>query len=308
MKQIDCTHLLHEVMIMTFTQLQVFAKVVDTRSFTKTGELLNMTQSAVSHAVASLEAELGVQMLIRDRKDGIMVSEFGNRVLEPVRDILGRMAQIEQEASAAKGLETGIIRIGSFPSAAARLLPKMIAAFKSLHPKIEVVFFEGTDREVLDWLDARIIDVGFVAQKGWDSQTIPLTRDQMVVVMPQGHPLRDAPTIAVPALMDSPFIMSHGGCEPLIREIFSRNSLVPNIRFEVADTTTILNMVKEGLGITVVPQLSLPDFPLGIEIRELNPPFWRHVGLRYLFEKETPRIVKAFVDTAQLLFRSEPIF
>ncbi len=72
---------------MTFTQLQVFAKVVDTRSFTKTGDLLNMTQSAVSHAVTSLEAELGVQMLIRDRKNGIMVSEFGNRVLEPVRDI-----------------------------------------------------------------------------------------------------------------------------------------------------------------------------------------------------------------------------
>ncbi len=286
---------------MTFSQLQAFVTVVETRSFTKSGERLTMTQSAVSHAVAVLESELGVQLIVRDRKHGVMPSGFGQRVLEPAPDILGRVAQIEQEAAAEQGLEAGVVRIGSFPSAAARLLPKMIAAWESLHPKITLVLFEGSDHEVLEWLQSRVIDAAFVAQAEGDSHMIPLTRDKMVAVMPQGHALGKGSAVSVPRLADSPFIMSRGGCEPLIREIFHRAGVGPRIRFEVQDMATILNMVKEGVGITVVPELALPDVLTGIEIRDLNPPFWRQVGLRSLFESDMPRAVRMFLDSGKFL-------
>ncbi len=123
---------------MTFTQLEIFSKVVEMGNFTKAAEALNMTQSAVSHAIAGLETELGVVLLIRDRKLGIIVSNFGGRVLEPIRGILNRVAYIEQEAAAEKGIESGTIRVGSFPSAAARLLPKIIGTFEKLHPNIHI--------------------------------------------------------------------------------------------------------------------------------------------------------------------------
>ena len=290
---------------MTFAQLQVFAKVVETGSFTKAGEALNMTQSAVSHAVAGLESELGVSLIVRDRKPGVILSDFGRRVLGSVRDILSRMAQIEQEAAAEKGLEAGVIRIGSFPSAAARLLPKMIATFKSLHPDIEIVLFEGTDQEIVEWLDSRVIDVGFVAEASLGSRTIPLTKDKMVVVMPKGHPYGAAPAIPVTQLVDSPFIMSQGGCEPLIREIFDRSGLSPAVRFEVRDMSTILNMVKEGLGVTVVPELALPDTLQGLEFRDLDPPFWRHLGLCCRFGEEATLAVRTFIGMGQSLFHDD---
>ncbi len=95
----------------------VFSKVVEMGSFTRAAEVLHMSQSAVSHAVAGLEIEFGVPLLIRDRKHGIVVTDLGRRVLEPMRVILNRVAQIEQEAADAQGLEAGTTRIGSFPSA-----------------------------------------------------------------------------------------------------------------------------------------------------------------------------------------------
>ena len=102
---------------MTWTQLAVFSKVVEVGSFTRAGKALHMSQSAVRHAIAVLEAELGVPLLIRERKQGIVVSDFGQRILEPVRVILNRVAQIEQEAAAAaQGLEARTLRVGSFPS------------------------------------------------------------------------------------------------------------------------------------------------------------------------------------------------
>lgn len=292
---------------MTFAQLQAFVKVVETGSFTKAGEVLNMTQSAVSHAIAGLESELGVSLMVRDRKFGVILSDFGKRVLGSARDILDRMAQIEQEAAAEKGIEAGVIRIGSFPSAASRLLPKIIATFKVLHPEIEIVLFEGTDHEISEWLDSRVIDIGFVAEASWGGGTIPLARDKMRVVMPQGHPLGDAVEISVAGLMDYPFILSQGGCEPLIREIFGRFSPFPAIRFEVKDMGTILNMVKEGLGISIVPELALPDTLKGIEVRDLDPPFWRHLGLRRRLDGEGTPAVRAFIGTGQSLFKPESV-
>ncbi|AIQ12261.1 LysR family transcriptional regulator [Paenibacillus durus] len=290
---------------MTFSQLQVFAKVVETGSFTKAGEALNMTQSAVSHAIAGIESELGVSLIIRDRKQGIMLSDFGRRVLKSVREILNHMTQIEHAAMAEKGLEAGTIRIGSFPSAAARLLPKIIARFKQQYPRVEIVLFDGDDKEVSDWLYDRVIDVGFVAQLNRNDNFIPLTKDKMVLVLPKNHPFGDFPSISVEKFSDLPFIMSKGGCEPFIREIFAHAGLSPSVQFEVRDTSTILSMVQEGLGITIVPELALPDSLPNIEVIDLKPTYWRHLGLHCPYLDEALPAVRTFILVGQSLFHAE---
>lgn len=115
---------------MTITQLQVLIKTVDLGSFTKAARVLNMTQPAVSHAISSIESELGVTILIRDKRKGLLVTDVGNRILVHIREILNGVAKIEQEVAMEKGHEVGTIRIGSFPSASAHFLPKMINLFK----------------------------------------------------------------------------------------------------------------------------------------------------------------------------------
>ncbi|AJY75330.1 LysR family transcriptional regulator [Paenibacillus beijingensis] len=289
---------------MTFSQLQVFTKVVETGSFTKAGEALRMTQSAVSHAIANMESELGVPLIIRDKKQGIILSDFGKHILKLAGEILNRIDQIEQAAASEKGLDVGTIRIGSFPSATARLLPKIISKFKQQYPRIEVVLFDGDDHEVSEWLNNRVIDVGFVAQLGRNDKMIPLTKDKMVAVIPKGYQFGDAQAIPVWKLSDSPFIMSKGGCEPFIREIFAHAGLSPSVQFEARDTNTMLNMVQEGLGITIVPELALPDKLPDIEVRDLDPTFWRYLGLYCPHVDEVTPAIQKFISMGQSLFQA----
>ena len=101
-------------------------KTVELGSFTKAARVLNMTRPAVSHAISSIESELGVTILIRDKRKGLLVTDVGNRILVHIREILNGVEKIEQEVAMEKGHEVGTIRIGSFPSASAHFLPKMI--------------------------------------------------------------------------------------------------------------------------------------------------------------------------------------
>lgn len=136
---------------MSFVRFDIIAKVVELGSFTAAAEALNMTQSAVSHAVASLETEWDVSLFIRDRKKGIMLTDIGQTLLPHIREVLNRVEKIRQEIALTKNIETGLIRIGTFASASACLLPKLLVSYQKKHPKIEFKFYEGTYEEILEW-------------------------------------------------------------------------------------------------------------------------------------------------------------
>ena len=115
---------------MTFTQLEIFAKVAELGGFTAAAEQLGISQSAVSHALRLLEKEWGVILLSR-RQSSIEVTEAGRNLLIRVRELLGVSEAIRQEAAAMRGLSRGVLRIGSFgPSSSLWLLPKILGQFQ----------------------------------------------------------------------------------------------------------------------------------------------------------------------------------
>lgn len=217
-----------------------------------------MTQSAVSHAVASLETEWGVSLFIRDRKKGIMLTDIGQTLLPHIREVLNRMEKIQQEIALTKNIETGLIRIGTFASASACLLPKSLVSYQKKHPKIEFKFYEGTYEEILEWLDSGIIDVGFVVKGHADEAfDLPLIKDEMVVAYHPHHRFHQRPIVDITDLADEPFIMPTGMYQSHVEDIFSEAQLKLTTLFEVHDCTTIARMVGEGLGVTIGPELFL---------------------------------------------------
>ena len=98
-----------------------------------------------------------------------------------ILEILNGVEKIEQEVAMEKGHEVGTIRIGSFPSASAHFLPKMINLFKEKYPKLEVVLCEGTIKEVEDWLVSRVIDIGIVILPNKDMEIVPLTKGKWLL-------------------------------------------------------------------------------------------------------------------------------
>lgn len=288
--------------VMTITQLQVFIKVVELGSFTKAARVLNMTQPAVSHAISSVESELGVTLIIRDKRKGLILTDVGNRILVHFREILNGVEKVEQEVAMEKGHEVGTIRIGSFPSASAYFLPRMINIFREKYPNLELVLHEGTLKEVEEWLLSRVIDVGIVILPNKEMEIVPLTRGKMVVVLHNDHPLCEKEAITINDLEGEPIILFKGGYEPPIIDMFKQAGVPLRVEYAVSTVTTSLNMIQEGLGLAILAELSLTNLPPNVKTKELAPQVWREIALAVPSLRESSLAVQLFIEEFQGLF------
>lgn len=292
----------------TLQQLRVLVAVTEAGSFTRAAETLRMTQPGVSHTIARLERELGVSLIERDR-GGVRPTEVGERVLVHAREALGLVERVGHEATGSKELRAGRLKIGGFPSATSRILPVLMGNFNDRYPGVEIVLIEGTDQEVLDYIRSREVEVGFVTLPAGELDTVPVGEDEMLAVLPEAHPLASADAVSLKELAAEPFVMSKGGCEPLISSAFRSAGRKPDIRFEVRDMSTILAMVGEGLGVTVVPELALPPQPESLTIFRtvpLDPPVRRHLALAIRSLEAASPAAAAFIQLAGELSRDRP--
>ncbi|WFE13631.1 LysR family transcriptional regulator [Bacillus atrophaeus] len=289
---------------MTITQLQVFVKTAETGSFTKAGQALNMTQPAVSHAISAIEAELGVKLIIRDRRNGLMLTDTGKNILVHIREVLKGIEKVEQVAAAEKGLELGTIHIGTFPSASAHFMPKLISVFKQKYPKLELILHEGTVDEVREWLQSRIIDAGILLFPARDMEYIPLKKDKMVVVLRDDHPLCSRSSITLNDLDQEPMVVCYGGYESPFIELFKQAGSTLNTAYTVYNVNTSINMIREGLGLAIISELSMSGMPLPEHVvtRDLDPQVFREIQLAVPSLKEASLAAQLFIQTAQELF------
>ncbi|MFI6788835.1 LysR family transcriptional regulator [Nonomuraea sp. NPDC050383] len=261
---------------MTFTQLRILQAVARTGNMTRAAEELATTQSAVSHALRALESELGVALLVRGNQ-GVSLTAAGRAVCRRATLILTQAEALEQEVAAIRGQERGSLRVGVIPSANARLLPPILRRFAEAHPRVRLTVMEGSDNEVLEWLETGAADIATVSAAvdeaplpAW-SVARPLAADRMLAVLPSGHELSVRHSLPVAELARHPFIMSTGGCEPLITAIARAAGASLKCHYRVRDTNSILAMVAEGLGLSIVPELSLPAHHAGVHAIPLEP-------------------------------------
>lgn len=140
----------------------------------------------------------------------------------------------------------------------------MIAEFGRRFPDVRVVLLEGSDTEVGEWLDDRVIDIGMVAHlidptSPGEAVTggVLLAQDRMVAVLDCDHPLAGERGVSLCDLSDDPFLISDGGCEPLLRQMYDVAGIEMSPARRVRDMATLLALVRERLGVTVVPELAL---------------------------------------------------
>lgn len=292
---------------MTFTQLEIFALLAELRGFTLAATRLGISQSAVSHALKALEQEMGVELIHRHQA-GVELTDIGAQLLLRAQEILGLSETMRQEAADARGMKRGTLRIGSFgPSASMRLLPDILEHYRRTYPAIEVRIDEGTDEEVIRWIQERRVDVGFVVLPEDKLDTLALCEDQMVALLPANHPLADAPHVSLKALCDGPFIMTEAGSGPLLQRLFCAQKLVPNVIHRSAQLISTLAMVEMGYGVSILAEQALPErgslHTSSYIKKPLNPPVTRSVGLAVLDERQASPATKAFFKIAQDLQR-----
>jgi DNA-binding transcriptional LysR family regulator len=269
----------------TFAQLRALHAVALTGSVTRAAEQLLMTQPAVSHAIRGLERELGVSLLVR-RADGVALTSVGAAVAERASIILTQLEGLRADAAAAAEQHATTLRIGVLPSANARLMPALLREFGAAHPDVRVRVLEGSDPEVLDWLRTGAVDVAVVAEPFDDLLAVPLAVDDLLAVLPIDHALAAQEAVAIADLAREPFIMPAGGCEPIISGLARAAGVRLRRHYEVRDTASITAMVRERLGVTVMPELSIPDDRSGLRVLPLEPPAQRRLSLAVLHDAE----------------------
>jgi DNA-binding transcriptional LysR family regulator len=282
---------------MTLFQLEVFLMVVETGSFTKAGEKIGLSQSAVSQAVAALEAALNTKLLNRHR-GGVSLTKIGERITSLIKDLIMIKTMIINEAAGITGLETGTIRIGSISSMTAKLLPGMISSFKKKFPGIDVILFEGSYEEINNWIKLSIIDIGVVTEEVHEFDFIPLLQDKMVVFVPENHILSNQSNISLMDIASEPFIMPKE-CNDVLRSIFKEQGVSPNIQFEVRDIATIIAMVQEGVGNTILPEMAIPSTLSKISASYLSPQVYQNLGLEVRSTDYVSPVLTAFIHETQ---------
>ncbi|WP_150285507.1 LysR family transcriptional regulator [Rummeliibacillus sp. TYF-LIM-RU47] len=285
---------------MNLFQIEIFIKVVDIGNFTKAGELLGMTQSGISHNISSLESELGIILLNRGR-NGISLTDSGERIIRNMRNILTEAESIKQETASILGIKKGKIRIGSFSSFSSKMIPTIMSSFRKEFKGIEIEFYEGSYEQILRWVEDGKVDIGFTSLNrstvGLDC--IPLIKDRFVLIIPNYHRLREYEQVKVEEIGEEDFIMPRSGCEISIQAYLKEQGVSPQVQLSAVDNQTIIAMVREGLGLTIIPELALANDSIDLMIKPLVPEPSREIVLITKPHKTLPPVVRAFINTVQ---------
>ncbi|MDN4602587.1 LysR family transcriptional regulator [Paenibacillus sp. F6_3S_P_1C] len=292
---------------MNNSQLQLFVKIAETGSFTRAGQELNMTQPAVSRAISSLENELDVILIIRDRRNGIVLTDVGQRILVIFRRILQQFDKVQQVVAAEKGLEIGTIRIGSFPMSSAHLLPKIIRSIRDRYPQIQFELYEGNILEIQEWLSSRAIDVALIIATDKEPvdmayETLPLYSEEILAVFRDDEPFANLEVLPVQMLDNHPMIICKGGYEVPIVDLFNRADAELNFGFVVYNVNTCLSMIEQGLGTSMLPVISLSWLPPRVKALPTEPKAYRNIEIAVPSLVDASPASRLFIETAQQLF------
>ncbi len=282
-------------MEMNLQKYIAFIKTVEYGSFTKAANALNYTQSGISRMIADLEKELGLSLLQRS-KNGVKPTSDGTTILPYVQNLCNEFDKLKMQIDSLNGLQTGLIRIGTFSSVATHWLPNIIREFQKDYPNIDYELLLGDYTEIENWIQSGRVDCGFLRlPANPEFESIFLEKDKLMAILPENHILKDCEYFPISDFCNEPFMLLEKGAKSEISELFENNNLIPNVKFTTWDDYAVMSMVENGLGIGILPQLILRRIPYKIIAKELDVPAYRNIGLVFKNKENASVAVKKFI-------------
>ena len=271
-------------------------KVIEVGSFTKAADLLGYTQPALSQMIASLEKELSIKILYRSRY-GIQLTPEGERLYPSIQNSVLQYEAMRRTADEIRGLSSGIVRIGTVSSISCHWLPGIIRTFWQKYPNIQIVLHQGDYTSISEWVRTGAVDFGFVnpnAVKGLETTVVK--SGEFRAVLPKNHPLSWKKTLTLKDLASEPFLLLEEGAysEPL--EAFHAEGITPNITLRVHDDYSILSMVEQGLGVSILAELVLHKTGYDVAVLPIEPAIIRTMSIVTKDKNTLPLASKEFIQ------------
>ena len=259
-------------------RMKVLRQVARQGSFSAAADALAFTQSAVSQHVAALEREAGATLVER-RGRGIRLTDAGRALVAHTDAILARLGDAEQELAAIAGLRGGRLRLGSFLSGGATLVPRAVAAFRAEHPDVELSMVEVEPEEAVDRLKRGQLDLSLVYEHestphGLDAalEKTHLLDEPYDVVLPRGDPVALSPRLRLSKLSAESWICGtpRDSCQKVMIRACHDAGFQPKVAFETDDYHAGQALVAAGVGVSLLPRLCLATVHPSVEVRSLG--------------------------------------
>lgn len=287
---------------MDIKKFQLFVDIAETGNFTRSGERMGYTQSGVSHILKSLEMEMGFPLFTRN-KQGVRLTKNAEMILPLVRSLLSRYEILEQTVNNLKGLETGRLVIATYSSIAVNWMPPIIHRFQEVYPGIDISLMEGGADDIVAWLNDDVADLGFVSHRNMESlEWISLCEDPLVAVLPRDYPPPVSGVFPIKEFDGKCFIISAMGTDYDIHYALEASGVKPVMRFSATDDHTIIAMVANKLGVSILPQLMLYNYENQVSSYLLEPYYSRDLGIAVKSRMNmSPAAAKFLEITKQIL-------
>src|SRR3954469_10018723 len=264
-------------------QLRVLKAVSEHGSFSAAAEALSYTQPAISQQIAALEKSAGATLVDRTSR-GIHLTDAGRALVDHADTVITQLAAAEAELDAIAGVRGGRVRLASFSTASASLLPPALARFGERHPDVEFTFSDTEPEDALQMLRAAELEVAVVFQfhglTEQESERLyggielhPLVEDPMYLALPLGHPLAHKPRVRLQDLSDELWIQEgnpRNPCGRLHQAARVSAGFDPRIGFRTDDYNVVQGMVAAGVGVSLLPSFALANVRDDIVVRSLG--------------------------------------
>ncbi|MEM6452644.1 MAG: LysR family transcriptional regulator [Cyanobacteria bacterium P01_D01_bin.105] len=291
---------------MNIFHLQVLSAVAEHGTFSDAAMALEVSQSAVSRAIASLETELGVPLLFRGRF-GAKLTPVGEKVIGYAHQMLELKEQIEYTANLEKGLYHSRLRIASFRSAATHLLPASIALFRKQFPHVEITLSELEPSGVEQSLREGQTDIGLIPlPRSEEFKTVEIARDEYVVLLPKTDKAPPQHLTWEDLAGQSFILFNYADCTTAVRDHWARWKQPFEVAYVIKEDSTIVSMVAQGLGAAILPRLAALPIPDEVCVRSLPIRLNRVIGAATLANTPLAPAVKMFLDVLSKRGRFAP--
>jgi DNA-binding transcriptional LysR family regulator len=264
-------------------QLRVLKAVSEHGSFSAAAEALSYTQPAISQQIAALERSAGATLVDRTSR-GVRLTDAGRALVDHADVVLARLAAAEAELEAIAGVRGGRVRIASFSTAGASLVPPALALFEQRHPEVELHFVEEDPEEAIQMMRAGDLEVAVVFEfhdlspTEWDRiytgvELHHLIDDPMYLALPRGHRLAHKPRVRMQDAEGETWIQEgdpRNPCGRLQKAACRAAGFEPQIGFQTDDYNVVQGLVAAGVGISLLPSLALANMREDIVVRSLG--------------------------------------
>ena len=270
---------------MTLLACQIFFTIAHEGSFARAAEHLHLTPSAISHAVATMEAECGFPLFTRT-KAGVTMTAAAEHLLPDIQRLIACSESLDQSIARINGMEKGVLRLGVFNSACVTWVPRLLPSFEQQFPGIAVQLYQGSYSDIAAGLKNGTVEIGLMSNSSAQELDFePMYTDPLVCIAPTGFATQRPGVVTAEELRGHTFVSQRPDTDADIQSYLKKNDLRVNARCFVNDDESVIAMVACGQGVAILPRLLLSHYSRRADpfaVLRLEPASSRVIGLACL--------------------------